>query len=217
MGLRGRKCAACDPSVSARIAALVEIGVCYSEIAAAVGLSKFVISRHVRHSRPDAPVAAEPKDELAAAEEDLDSLVDQLQEQFRAAVATGEAKLALDVAKTLGRQQSEKRRRLIEQRKVAAAASDPATSPTSPAFFDQILRDTEQFRKQQESWGMIECPCCEGNANAMVYPRQIRQRWAAIEAAKNMPDKLVAAPLLPGVPNPNPKQEPMTVDNPPIH
>ncbi len=214
MGARGRKCAACDPAISGRIAALVEAGVAYAEIGAATGLSKYTISRHARHSKPDAPapVVSEPQDELETADQDLDKLIEDLRQQFNAAVSVGDSKHALSVSKALATQQNEKRRRLLEKKKAVAAVTDPATGTL--AIFDAIIRGTETFQQKQKGWGMVECPLC---GEGMVYPKDARANLPAVQALATQPDPKVFAELLPGVPNPNPQLEPMTSDQPPIH
>ena len=204
MGARGRKCAACDPAISARIAALAEVGTAYAEIGAAVNLSKYTISRHLRHSQPAAPVVSEPKDDLEIADQDLDKLIEDLRQQFNAAVSVGDSKHALSVSKALATQQNEKRRRLLEKKKAVAAVTDPAIG--TPALFDAILRSTETFQQKQKAWGMVECPLC---GEGMIYPKDARAHLPAVQVLTTQPDPKVFAELLPGVPNPNPTTEPM--------
>jgi hypothetical protein len=192
MGLRGRPCRVClNPELQARVESERETGASYREIAALVGLDKYKIARHFKHSGQAAsalPVAEaedENLSELELSDKRLATISQRLEQQFASACAVADQKLALDATKALARVESERHRRIVKKTEAATDAANGKGGP-SIEYFDDLLRTQEKYKIEQLSEGKIICPCCEDQFH-LVFPATIRQRLANIVAASALP------------------------------
>ena len=100
MAKPGRQCTICaSAEVALKCDALLASGWSLVEIATELGVSKFVVSRHKRHSAlklSDAEAKSLPEDRL-------ETLYDRCDQLFSSLAANGDAKAAADILKTQAR------------------------------------------------------------------------------------------------------------------
>jgi hypothetical protein len=155
MGARGRPCQIClSPELKVRVEATRETGASYREIAALVGLDKFKIARHFKHS-PARPVA-DGLSELELSDKRLATLADRLEQQFASACVVGDQKLALDATKALSRIETERHRRIVKKVEEEAQTGNKANANT-PEKIDEKLR---WYRAQKVQANLPICSTC---------------------------------------------------------
>jgi hypothetical protein len=188
MGARGRPCQIClSPELKVRVEATRETGASYREIAALVGLDKFKIARHFKHSASQAQPIAETEnlDELQVSDQRLATLLARLEAQYSAAVAVGDSKVALDITKVSARLEAEKHNRLVA-RKQADLDSVETDGRPSVAWMDALHRKGRELTAYREkriavalASGYCWCPLCSlptGNGN-LIWPGHIAEKW----------------------------------------
>jgi hypothetical protein len=158
-------------------------------IARTTGVNKFAIQRHKKHSAQPVAVASSLS-EVELSDQRLATLSDQLQQQFAAAVATGDAKLSLECSKARVRVETERHRRIVKR---TEAATDATAKPTFSTW-DEALKKARALRQQKIDRGFLLCPLCESN---LILPQQVREAWAALEAARALPDVHICSPDAP--------------------
>jgi hypothetical protein len=175
----GRPCSICaNPEAALRADGLIAAGVSLIEIASTLGVSKFCVSRHKKHSSPTASETA-PVDELAASDERLLAISAQLQQQFLAATGSGDSKTALECTKLASRIETELHRRATKKAQtVADDANDSGKKrwPT-PAQFDNVKRKVDAAYARQVEQGFVFCQFCQ--SNKPVDPRIIEKNIKA--------------------------------------
>jgi hypothetical protein len=179
----GRPCKICsDPVLAAKVDSLRETGSSFREIAALTGANKYAVQRHCRHSGPQTETEAENRGELEHTEKRLESLASRLEQQYAAAVACGDNKVALDVTKVLARIETERHNRIVMRKQAEAddAESDPIKSGApSPTFLDHVKNKVAQaYDKAVSSGTAVWCPFGCGKP---VDPRIISTRIKAVQ------------------------------------
>jgi len=186
VGARGKKCPLCLPENSGKADALIASGVSYNDVGLALGVSKYSVSRHARHSASAQPIAeTENLDELKVSDQRLATLLARLEAQYSAAVSVGDNKVALDITKVSARLEAEKHNRLVA-RKQADLDSGETDGRPSVAWMDRFSREGVELTAYREkriaealASGYRWCPLCSlptGNGN-LIWPGHIAEKW----------------------------------------
>jgi hypothetical protein len=188
MGKRGRKCSLCaDASIAMRADSFIASGISFGEIAATLGVSKFVVSRHRRHSTSGPQVAVESSNlsALEQSENRLRELSQRAEQSWLAAAASGDARGALDILKSQIRLEVDRHSRLLEQEQISTVQNDSSRSLTV-ADLDEMLHEAREQSEQRladaVSRGEILCPVC---GQSSVHPSVTAERMRAYGESRN--------------------------------
>jgi hypothetical protein len=181
-GSLSRRCLICASPDRARIEAERESGASYREIGALFNVSKFSVQRHFQHK---AAADTTPMDELELSEKRLATLSLRLEEQYVAALAIADSKVALDIVKALARLESERHNRIVKRKQAEEDAGGDPGSPTygapKPEWLDKIVNAVRARETAELAKGQIVCPACQGLK--IVDPSRIAERLPDIQAA----------------------------------
>jgi hypothetical protein len=152
----GRQCGICaTPDLALKCDGLLASGYSLIEIASELNVSKFVVSRHKRHSAlklSDAEAKSLPEDRL-------ETLYDRCDQLFSSLASAGDAKGAADILKTQARL-AEAAVQRAEAKQEAATETAATDSAPTPAQFDNVKKKVDAFYKKQIEQGlMVWCPC----------------------------------------------------------
>jgi hypothetical protein len=175
----GRPCKICsDPTLRAKVDALLQTGESYRAISALTGTDRFSIQRHKKHAFPPPVAEEENLSELELSERRLAELADQVRAQYASAVASGDAKVALDCSKVLSRLEIERHNRIVTRKQAEIdAPKNPEDDAGSPEFHDSLLRKFESLRQEQTRAGRIACPVCASRSPVDYYfPGDVLER-----------------------------------------
>jgi hypothetical protein len=165
MARPGRPCKICSDAVLvAKVDSLLQTGESVRAIAALTGVDRFAIARHRRHSGFAPAVAPDPDlDELQLSERRLESLANRLEQQYAAAVSTGDNRVCLEVTKVLSRIESERHHRLVD-RKQKESDDDNDKLKEWPTILQatNVKRKVDEAHARDVANGAIMCPVCGG-------------------------------------------------------
>ncbi len=154
----GRPCTICASAEAAlQCDGLIASGVSLTKIAATLNVSKFVVSRHKRHSAlklTDAEAKSLPEDRL-------ETLYDRCDQLFHSLAANGDARAASDILKTQARL-AEAAVAREEKRQQSAAETSATSNAVTPEQFDANKKKVYAcYEKWVTDWGWVRCPFCE--------------------------------------------------------
>ena len=179
MGRRGRACPLCT-DLRAKADALLASGISYREAAESLGVSKWSVSRHARHTAQaaDAPIA--PGDELAASDQRLHVLTERCEASWLSCASNGDIRAGLDVLKTAVRLELENRARILAKQE---AVTETATNAgPGVEHLDSIVRRYRaaqlELHTEALAGGEIDCPLC---GTSTIKPSRIAERLRAYE------------------------------------
>lgn len=186
-----RPCPICvsDPALLAKVNALIASGESANAVAVASGFNKFAIQRHKRHAFPAITFDDNSLSPLARSEKRLNELASRAEQSWLGAVATGDARGALDVLKSQIRLALDLHSRLIEKAEQATEAAK-VDNKNTPEHIDELLRlyrEKKDARLQRESKlkesGYIPCPLCTTpeSAGNWVHPSGIAALWRQVK------------------------------------
>jgi hypothetical protein len=161
---------------------LLASGFSLVEIAAQLGVSKYTVSRHGRHSvskLSDAEAEKLPANRL-------DLLYSRCEGLFHSLAAAGDAKAAAGILTIQARLATAAvQREEVRQKEAEADKSDPINDAGSVEFHDALLRKFEQLRVQERALGRMACPVCGSDSpNSFMHPRDIRDRMLQLLASE---------------------------------
>jgi hypothetical protein len=180
-----RPCPVCaaDQITKAKIESARELGSSFKAIAALVPtFNRHQIQRHFRHQTTATASPVAPIDELDLSEKRLATLSLRLEEQYVAALAIADSKVALDITKALARLESERHNRIIRRLQAEEDAGGDPGSPTygapKPEWLDKIVNAVRARETTALARGEIVCPACLGLK--IVDPSRIAERLPEI-------------------------------------
>jgi hypothetical protein len=187
-----RPCPICvsDPALLAKVNALIASGESANAVAVASGFNKFAIQRHKRHAFPAITVDDNSLSPLARSEKRLNELASRAEQSWLGAVATGDARGALDVLKSQIRLALDLHSRLIEKAEQATEAAK-VDNKNTPEHIDELLRlyrEKQDARQQKEAdliaRGYVRCPLCSTSdlSGNWVHPSAIATLWKPVKA-----------------------------------
>jgi hypothetical protein len=158
MAKAGRVCGICsDPALSLKCDGLLASGFSLVQIAEQLGVSKYTVSRHGRHS----VTKLSDKDAEKLPANKLDQLYDRCENLYHALAANGDIKASADILKVQARlaeqacQREESRQREAESNK-----NDPEQQWPTPAMLDNNKKKVDEAYAKAIAEGAIWCPCC---------------------------------------------------------
>jgi hypothetical protein len=179
----GRVCGICaSPDLSLKADSLLASGFSLVEIAAQLGVSKYTVSRHGRHSALKLTDAEAEK----LPENKLDLLYDRCENLFHSLAASGDAKAAAGILTIQARLATAAvQREEVRQKEINDDKSDPVNDAGSVEFHDALLKKFEQLRVQERALGRMACPVCGSDSpNSFMHPRDIRDRMLQLLASE---------------------------------
>src|SRR5580692_542352 len=184
MAKPGRTCGICaTPEIALKADGLIASGdFSLAQIANTLGISKYVVSRHSRHSVSKLSDIEATK----LPENKLDLLYDRCESLFHSLAAAGDAKAAAGILTIQARLATAAvQREEVRQKEAEADKSDPINDAGSVEFHDALLKKFEQLRVQERALGRMACPVCGSDSpNSFMHPRDIRDRMLQLLASE---------------------------------
>jgi hypothetical protein len=186
MAKPGRTCGICaSPELALKADGLLASGFSLVEIAAQLGVSKYTVSRHGRHSVTKLSDTEAEK----LPENKLDVLYDRCEQLFHSLAASGDAKGASNILAIQARLATAAvQREEAEQQEIDADVNDPLKAP-SPEYMNWIKNKVhDAYERAVTAGGMVWCPIgCGRPVNPLTIPERIRiyQESYAHDSATN--------------------------------
>jgi hypothetical protein len=170
----GRVCSICaSPEIALQCDGLIASGdFTLAQIATTLGISKYVVSRHSRHSVTKLSDAEAEK----LPENKLEILFDRCEALYSALAGNGDIRGAGEILKVQTRLATTlAEREESKQQEIDADANDPLKAP-SPEYMNWIKNKVhEAYERAVTAGGMIWCPMgCGRPVNPQTIPERIR-------------------------------------------
>ena len=172
MGARGKQCSICaSPDLSLKCDGLLASGLSLIEIAAQLGVSKYTVSRHGRHSM--LKLSDTEAEKLPANR--LDQLYDRCESLYSALAGNGDVKAAADVLKVQTRLAESAVAREERKQRDASTDDNEKNAAVVRDWCDKLIKVVDENQQKHFARGRILCPLCGGSTLTMT-PNFVRNK-----------------------------------------